>query len=430
MEGYHSKYSFRTFLILATGQTVSIVGSGLTGFTLGIWIYQKTHSATQFALIMLCAFLPAIFISPVAGVIVDRYNRKWVMIAADTGAGLCTLSVALLFITGKLVLWHIFLFGGLTSMCGAFQSPAFTSTFSLLVSEDQLGRANGLWQTGQSLGQIVSPVVAGFLVIRIGVQGVMMIDFATFLFAVTTTLAVRFPRLEISPELKKAQMSLFSEFLVGVNYVRHRAGLFSLLGISALSNYCVGIIIVLFTPMMLNLTTPETLGRVFSIGGFGGFLGGVLLSVWGGPKRKIMGFLGFMFVSGLFTMLCGLKPSMALIAGALFGVFFTIPLINGCDQVIWQKKIPPEIQGRVFSARNMIGMSMMPISFLCAGPFADRIFEPLFATGGALVPLFGPIFGTGPGRGIGFLFSILGLLISLITVIGYTYRPLRNVEAE
>ena len=174
----------RVFLVVWLGQVVSVVGSGLTSFALGLWVYERTGSVTPYALTGLFAVLPSVLLSTLAGVLVDRWDRRRVMLLSDTGAGLATLAVALLFLTGRVQVWHIYLATAVSAAFSTCQRLAYTATTAQLVSKERLGRANGLVQFGQAASEILAPTLAGILLLTVKVQGVLLIDFATFLFAV------------------------------------------------------------------------------------------------------------------------------------------------------------------------------------------------------------------------------------------------------
>ena len=421
---------FRTFLLIWFGQTISLTGSGLTGFALGVWVFLRTGSVTQFALISLFTSLPGIVFSPIAGALVDRWDRRWAMILSDSGAGLCTLSVALLLLAGRLEVWQIYIAMAASSTFSAFQWPAYSAATTLLVPKEHYGRASGLVQISEAVAQIASPVMAGALIGTIQVWGVMLIDFATFLFALVTLLVIRVPRPESTVEGKAGQGSLLHEAAYGWKYILARPGLLGLLLFFATTNFTSGIVGVLFTPLVLYFTTPAVLGTLLSIGGVGFLAGSLLMSTWGGPKRRIYSILGFSLLQGCALFLAGFPPQVVILGAAAFIFFFGLPLINGCSQAIWQSKTAPDVQGRVFAVRRMIAWSSLPISYLLAGPLADRVFEPLLVPGGALTNSIGRIIGVGAGRGIGLLFIILGIITLLAALVGYLYPRLRRVEIE
>ncbi len=420
----------RTFVVIWLGQLVSLTGSGLTGFALGVWVYQRTGSVTQFALISLFTALPGILFSPLAGAFVDRWDRRWAMILSDTGAGVCTLIVALLLLAHRLQVWQIYLLMAVSSTFSAFQWPAYSAATTMLVPKEHLGRASGMTQIGQALAQIASPTLAAVLMGIIQVEGVILIDFATFLFAVGTMLAVRIPHPTSTAEGQAGKGSIFREAAYGWKYITARPGLLGLLLLFATTNFTTGIVQVLFTPLVLSFTTAAALGTILSIGGLGFLIGSVTMGVWGGPKRRIYGIYSFLLLQGLVLFAAGVPPQTAILATAAFLFFFSLPIINGCSQAIWQSKTAPDVQGRIFAVRRMIAWSSLPLAYLVAGPLADRIFEPLMAQGGALAASVGRWLGTGKGRGIGLLYILLGTLVLAATAGGYSYPRLRRVEIE
>jgi MFS family permease len=422
--------SFRTFLVVWLGQSVSLLGSSLTGFALGVWVYQRTGSVTQFALISLFTALPGIVFSPLAGALVDRWDRRWAMMLSDCGAGVCTLGMALLLLAGRLEVWHIYVAMAFSSTFSAFQWPAYSAATTLLVPREHLGRSGGMVQLSEAVAQIVSPAAAGLLMGVIGIQGVILIDFATLLFALGTLLTVRIPRPPASGEGKQARGSLLREAAFGWTYLRSRPGLLGLLLFFATTNFATGIVGVLFTPLVLGFTTVKVLGMLMSIGGFGFLAGSLAMSAWGGPRRRILGILGANLVMGIVLFAAGFPPRVSILGGAAFLFFFGNPITNACSQAIWQAKTAPDVQGRVFAVRRMIAWAALPLAYAIAGPLADRVFEPLLAVGGPLAGSVGRIVGVGTGRGIALMFVILGMLLLLAAAVAYLHPRVRNVDVE
>jgi MFS transporter, DHA3 family, macrolide efflux protein len=418
------------FSLVWFGQVVSFMGSGLTAFALGVWVYQKTGSVTQYSLITISSRLPAIIIAPIAGALIDRWDRRWAMIFSDTGASLGILAIALLYIGGNLQVWHICLALLVSAGLGAFQWPAYSSAITMMVPKRHYGRAAGMLQVGEALGHVVSPALGGLLLVSIALYGIFLIDFATFLFSICTLLLVRIPSPRKTSEVIGTRKSLLHEVAYGWRYVTSRRGLLALLIFFAMTNSMGGFILVLTTPMVLSFASPSVLGTVLSVGGSGMLVGSVLISAWGGPRKRMRMIFGFQLVIGLCFILAGLRPSAGLITVAAFFFFFSLPLVNGSSQAIWQSKIAPEVQGRVFAVRRMIAWSSLPLSYMAAGPLAEYVFEPLLTKGGPLASTVGRVIGVGPGRGIGFLFIILGGLTLLIVSAGYLYPRLRLLEDE
>jgi DHA3 family macrolide efflux protein-like MFS transporter len=419
----------RTFFIIWLGQVVSTVGSSLTGFVLGVWVYQQTESATQFALIAACATLPSILLAPVAGALVDRHDRRTVMIVADFAAAASTAALALLWWTGTLEVWHIWVASAFAAAANAFQIPAYSASVTLLVPREQLGRVNGLAQLGGALG-IIAPVIAAGLVAAVGVTGVMAIDLGTFLFAVACLMVVRIPRPEASAAGAAARGSLRREAAFGWRYLRERPALMWLIVLFAVFNFFISMSAVLVQPLILSFSSVGTLGWLMMAGGSGMLVGSLVMGAWGGPKRRIHGVLGFVSLGGLALFAHGLAPSPWLIAVVAPAFLFTIPIVSASTMVILQTRTPPDVQGRVFATVRMVSMIAMPAAYFLAGPLADAVFEPAMAPGGALAGVLGGLIGTGEGRGIALMFMVSGLMLTASAVAAYGSAQIRGVEDE
>lgn len=417
------------FVALWAGQVVSLVGSGLTGFALGVWVLERTGSVTRFALISLATTLPGIILAPFAGALVDRWDRRRALMLSDAGSALATLALALLLGSGRLEVWHIYLAMLASSTFSAVQWPAYTSSMALLVPKRHLGRASGLVQFGYAAAQILSPLAAGVLVGALQVHGVILVDFATFLVSLAVLLAVRIPRPAPSGEVP-AGGSFLREAAFGWTYIAARPGLLAMLLLFAGLNASGGFVQVLITPMVLkSFGSTELLGLILSVAGCGMLAGGLLMSAWGGPRRRVEAILALIAIAAAALVAGGLRPDPWLVGAAAFVYMAAFPLMNGCSQAIWSAKVPAEVQGRVFAVRRAVAWSTTPVAFFLAGPLADRA-ERLLAPGGALAPRLGPWLGSGPGRGIGLLFIAFGALTLAIGVVGALYPRLRRLERE
>jgi len=420
--------SMRTFFTVWGGQLVSILGSTMSAFGLQLWVYAETGSVTNLALVALAFALPAVLISPFAGALVDRWDRRKVMLASDAVAGVATLCVAGLYATDSLHLWHIYVLVAVGSMGSAFQAPAWLASIPLLVPKPHLGRANGLVQLNDGLSLVMAPALAGVVLVASGLGAILLIDVATFLFAVGTLAVVRFPR----PEGHAATStgSMLGDAAAGWRYVRERGGLFGLLWVYAGVNFSLSFGNVLFIPLVVAFASESAAGGVLSAAGFGAVAGSVAVSAWGGPKKRVRGTMIAIVGAGLGVALAGVRPSLVLVAASAFALMAMVPVANTSSQVLWQLKVPPAMQGRVFAIRRMISQAISPIAILASGPLADRVFEPLMAEGGALAGSVGSVIGVGPGRGVGLMFIVTGLLTALLGVVGYLAPRVRNIETE
>ncbi|HWF05960.1 MAG TPA: MFS transporter [Candidatus Angelobacter sp.] len=424
----HTFRGFIVFLIIWLGQLVSQVGSGLTTFALGVWIYMQTGSVSRFAIVFLAGSVPAMLIYPFASALVDRWNRRSVMIACNSALALNSLVLIGLFWSGRLAIWHMYTAVAFASLVNAFNWPAYSTIVPLLVEKKDFGRANGMMQVAEGVAQLIAPVVAGILIVTIHIRGVLLIDCATFLFAIVTLLIVRVPA--VSHAEGDAPKSLLREAAYGWSYIASRAGLLGLMMLFAFINFQTGVIEVLAQPLILSFASPAVMGRALSIAGSGVLVGSVIMSIWGSPRRLMLGILGFYLLESLAFMLVGWRPSLVPATGFAFFAFFCLPIVNGSYSTLLNMKVALGAQARVFGASRMMTSLTQPMGYLLAGPLADKVFGPWMAVGGPLSGNVGKILGVGPGRGIGLLFVVMGALGIAVTVAGYFYKPLRMLESD
>lgn len=419
----------RLFSVIWSGQFFSLLGTYMSQFALSIWAWQKTGEATALALVALFSFGPSVIMFPIAGALVDRWNRKLVMMISDVASGIATIAVFLLLSSGRLEIWHLYVTGAFTGIFQSFQWPAYSASTSIIVEKKDYARASGMLSLADSISNIVAPAAAGILISFIGVAGILTIDIATFLIAVGILLVVVVPQ----PPKRVDKKSILSDTLFGFNYIAKRKGLLGLQLNFFASNLVMGIAFTVLTPMLMLRTGNDTMitGTVQAAFGVGGVVGGLILSAWGGPKRRIDGvFLGMAGSCLLGMPLLGIAQTPALLMAGAFLTMVFIPTSNGSNQAIWQSKVAPEVQGRVFATRALIATLSSPIGMAIAGPLADVVMTPAMAPGGALSGLFGWLVGTGPGAGIGLLFVFLGLIGAAITFSGYAFKSVRDVEKE
>jgi MFS family permease len=429
-----TKTDFSAFSRVWFGQVVSLLGSGLTSFALGVWAYQTTKEVTDYALIALFTVLPTLLLSLISGALVDRWNYRIVMLVSDAASALTTLFIASLYYFGRLEIWHIYVAVAANASFAAFQQPAYAALTSKLVPSGQMGRAAGMMQVGLAVSELLPPLLAGVLIMQIGLTGVILIDFGTFLFAVAMLMLVKIPLQSGTNRTREGKSwnvsELFNETRIGWKYIAARPGLLGLLAYFMIANFASGIINSILVPLLLTITIPSVLGLIISIAGGGMLTGSLVVSAWGGPKRRIQGVLNFEFIKGLGIILIGLRPEIWLVALGATLAHFAIPFAAASNQAIWQEKIPQEIQGRIFAIRQMVARSMMPLAFLVAGPLADHVFEPLMKSPRGLFAVIGTITGIGAGRGMGLLFSLMGLVIIAAVITGMFTPVIRNVEDD
>ncbi|PON17431.1 MFS transporter [Candidatus Entotheonella serta] len=361
------------------------------------------------------SFGATVVVSPFAGVVVDRFDRRWVLIGADTGAGLMTCLLLLLYSTSNLQGWHLYLTAALTGVFEAFQLPAFTAATTMLVPKSAYTRVSGMRSLNTSIAEIGAPLLDGTLLSVIGLAGVMVIDLVSFLFAVSTLLWVRIPRPTQVAEAVAETRSTWRDMGTGFGFILQRPGLVGLLLIYAGINLLGTLTYLALMPTMVLARSGSdrmVLASVQAALGLGGLGGGLCVSLWGGPKRRIHGILvaaGISFLLGDFLFAIGREVIIWMVAA--FVAAFFIPFIFAANRAIWQSKVPPALQGRVFSVQGMLQRAMMPVGYLVAGPLADHVFEPAMSANGTLTPIFGYLTGTGPGAGMALMFAGTAILV-------------------
>lgn len=417
----------RTFLLIWLAHLVSSLGSGLTYFALGIWVYQRTGSAAALTSIVMAAALPGILLLPFAGAFVDRWDRRRVLVGAQIGSAVCIGLLLALLRMGNLQVWQICILSGAGAIFGAFEWPALSVASTVLVPKEQLGRANGLIQLAQSSAFILSPLLAGFLMPYIALDGLLIADIASYTFAVIVLLATKFGGGPVKLEGTEPS-SLLREMKDGWRYIAEHPGLFWMAMLFASLNFPLNIAQVLLTPLVLSFATPAKLGGVIASYGIALLAGGIAVSVRGVPKSRVKAILTIIVIQGFALLLAGLHASALLIGVSMFILAFGIPLQMSANQALWQVKVPVEIQGRTFAVRRMLSQFSVPIAYYAAGRLADRWFEPLLAQHGTLAATIGSVIGTGKGRGIALLVMCSGAALLALSAVAWAAPKLHSIE--
>jgi MFS transporter, DHA3 family, macrolide efflux protein len=420
----------KTFLLVVLGQVASMLGSAMTTFALSLWAWEVTGRATALSLTVLAGFAPTIFLCPIAGVLVDRWNRKLVMMLSDMAAATATLVLLLLYLGGRLRIGHLYAANAFIGIFAAFQFPAFSAAITTLVPKAQYGRANGLMWLAGPTANVFGPILAAALVGVIGTAGVMIVDLCTAAVAVGLLLAIRVPQPTAEPEGRR--VGLWRDMTYGFHYIFRRPSLLGLQAIFFAKNlFSYPVQIALLTPMILARGGNDELllGAVQSFGAAGGVVGGLVLSAWGGPRRRVHGvLLGTAGLHLLGQCVLGLGRAGWVWMAANFALFFFHPIVNGTNQAIWQAKVPPHIQGRVFSARRLIAQLPTSFAMLAIGPLADRVFEPAMLAGVTRPGWMTWLIGAGPGAGMALMMVIGGTVGTTIGLLGYCVPAIHRVE--
>jgi len=417
------------FTVVWAGQLISLMGTALFSFAIGIWLYQRTGLATTFTSMIFFANIPRIILSPFAGAVVDRWDRKLTMMVSDLATGMITIVIFFLMWRGSLEIWHLYALMAFSSAFESFQFPAFSSAISMLVEKRHFARTSAMLSLAEEGSRVLAPILAAALIVVVKLEGIILIDIITFIVAIGALLIVPIPQPKQSEAGRKAGRGLLKEAGYGFRFFLANP---SLLGLQ-INFFMVNLLAmstVLRTPMILARTGNDevALGIVASIAAIGGVAGGVVMSIWGGPQRRIHGVLRGLILANLGRFIMGLGQEVIVWSVTGFFVLFFIAICNSSNQAIWQSKTPPDVQGRVFAARRFTGQLSFPLAGLIAGPLSDNWFEPAMAAGGSLAPIFGGLVGTGPGAGMSLLILLSALVGIMIPVVSYAIPVFRNVE--
>lgn len=418
----------RVFAWVWLSQLLSLTGSALTGFGLGVWVYQQTGSVLDYSLVVACVATPPLIIAPWAGAWVDRMDRRVVMIVADSGAALCTAAIGLLLWRGRLEVWQLLLFNALAAACQTFQRPAFHAAVTTLLPKSVLGRASGLMQLAFAIPTLIAPMLATFLLAAIELKGIIVVDLACFGIATGVLLSTRFPRLAVAPQPAGPHRSALREFAAVLAYIRERQSLGMLLGYVGVQSFLVGMVVVLMTPIVLATFSASALGTILTFGGVGMLMGALLMSAWGGPRRRVLGIMPFDILLGAAVVVGGIGSSIPLFSACALVAMMCGPVISGCDQTLWRHKVPPALQGRLFALRDVLLNAVMPLAAVMGGLAADHCFEPWMMPGGLLADSAGAWIGVGKGRGVGLMFIAIGALTIALAIAALLHPAMRRLD--
>jgi MFS family permease len=419
--------SFSRFMILWAGQLLSGLGNGMTAFALGVYVYNKTGSATGFAMVVLSLFLPSILLRPAGGVLADRFDRRLMIILGDTGSAAGILFLLVSFINGDPALWKIYSGVTVTSAFTAIQNPAYKASLTDMLTEQQFSRGSGLIQLASSAQHLISPALAGLLLAVSNVKTIMIIDLLTFITAVISVMVIKKKML---PSVKPLKQNFFNDMRKGWNALTSKSGVFILIMIISLVTFFVGFLQTLFAPMMLSITDSPTLGISQSTAASGMLLSSLVLGIFAVTKNYRKMLVTGLVLAGFFFAMIGVTDNILFITGSAFFFFCALPFINTSADVLVRKNIPNEMLGRAWGIIGVLSQGGFIAAYITAGFLADHVFNPLFNKGGALASTAGRIIGTGPGRGIGFMFIISGICVVITALITSQIKSLHSLETK
>ncbi|KAF5041108.1 Major Facilitator Superfamily protein [anaerobic digester metagenome] len=419
----------KNFLIIWVGELVSSIGSGMTAFALSIYVYQLTRSVTYVSLITLLAFMPTVLLSPLGGILADRYDRRLLMICGDVFSGLGVLYILFNLKMGNQGILPILIGVSISSIFVSLMEPAYRATVSDLLTQEEYGKASGMVQMAGNAKYLISPALAGLLLHISDISLILALDFGTFIITVSSIFIARSHMQK--PMKKETKSSLKKEFQEGFQVASKNREIRSLIMIMTLVCFFLGFIQTLTAPMILAVSDAKTVGYIESFCAAGMLVSSIFIGIFG---IKNNGYRKILMISavlcGLFMALVGVKTNLYFVSLMLFMFFLTLPFINSCAEVLLRSNIPNELQGRVWGLVSLLTQTGMIIAFASCGVIADAVFEPMFQDSGFLTNSIGRIIGIGQGRGIGFMLILsgIGMILSML-VLGRS-RGSKNINIE
>jgi MFS transporter, DHA3 family, macrolide efflux protein len=420
----------RGFLLLWLGQAFSLLGGSMALFAVTLWIYQRTGQATPVALLGFFNLAPMVLFGLFTGALVDRHDRRWMILMSDLASLVVNLFLIAFALSGSLAVGQLYAAAFVLGIFQTFQWPATSAAITVMVDKQHYARAASLLEMAGMSSGILAPLLAGSLFGFIGLGGVLALTTLGSALAIVSVFFIALPPPKEPGEASRP--SLLLEVQEGLLYILRRPPLVGLQSTFTAGNFFFTLSYSLLAPFILAKTHNNALafGWVETAGAVGGLAGSGLIALFGGPRNKVFGILaGWVGVGLTGLLVIGIGPTLPYwILGSFLGSALG-SLNYTSNQALWQSKVPPDLQGRVFAVRRLIGMGFSPLASLAAGPLADRLLEPAMRQGGSLAPLLGPIFGVGPGSGIAILFAGSGLATALVGIVAWCVPFTRNTES-
>ena len=416
---------FGNFIFLWATQTLSRLGSSLTPFALILWAYGKTGSALSTALLTVSSYIPYILLSLLVGTLTDRMNKKRLMLISDTSAALCTLTILFVWLSGNLELWHLYLVNAITGTAQTFQQPASEVATTLVTPEDKYQKAGSLNALAYSVINMASPVIATTLYSVGGLTLVIIVDLSTFTVAFLSLLF--FVRI---PEMKKEKHKdshIMMDLKEALSFLRTNMGILQVILFLAAINFIASIYNAALPAMILSFESESVLAAVQSTAGIAMIIGSAIAAMLPTPKSRVRMIIISLFISMSTEnfMLAFFRNPIMWCVGAFLG-WLCIPVMNTNLDALMRSQIPSSIQGRVYSARNMLQFFTIPLGYLAGGFLVDTVFEPFMVYKSDTV--LNLLFGTGKGSGAAFLFAVIGVMGVLVCVVFSKLKAMRNLE--
>jgi DHA3 family macrolide efflux protein-like MFS transporter len=416
-----------TFYLLLVTEAVSALGSQISSFAVGIWLFRETGQATPLALIWFFQSLSQVLAATFAGPLADHVDRRRLMLIAEIGMATTSTLLLVSFVSGAFQVWHLYVLTFAQAAFATLQGPAFQASTTMLVPDAHRDRANAAQMISGPAAGVLGPAVTGVLYAVIGVTGAIVADIATFVLAALVLAVVRIPQPPESAAGSALVGGIGAQLLVGFRYLFARMALLGLCAFFSLINFLALLGFGVLTPYTLDrLNDTAKLGLVLSALNVGAVAGGVLMTVWGGTRPRIHTIMLGVLIGSAAIFLFGVARNTLTMAASLFVFGATSPMINAPFFSILQAKVAPDVQGRVFAAITQVTGLITPLALLLSGPLADRVFEPARTT--AAWRWIAPLVGSGKGAGIGLMFVSTGVLLIVLSLAVYASNSIRRLE--
>ena len=417
----------KNFYKLWLGELISNIGSGMTAFALSVYIYEKTGSVSYVSLITLLSFMPSIILSPIGGLLADRYDRRLLMIIGDLFSGLGLIYILWNIQAGEKSIVPIFVGITFSSIFTSLLEPSYRATLTDILEEENYAKASGLIQAAGSAKYLISPVIAGMILSVADIRVILLLDILTF---ITTCLMIFLVRKSMNSETQNYKKDSFKGLLEGLFIIKENRGVYSLVIIMFFVCFFMGFIQILIRPMILALSSVKTAGMMESLCAVGLLIGSLWIGIAGIKKNYSKILAVACFFCGIFMSMTGVNENLAIIGISTFLFFSTLPFMNSCADVLVRVSIPNELQGRVWGLISLITQMGTVAAYIISGVMADYVFEPMFNKNGILVENIGIIIGTGKGRGIGFMLILSGIGMLIMAIVIWKNREIREVSEK
>ena len=417
----------KNFYKLWLGELISSIGSGMTAFALSVYVYKKTGSVSYVSLITLLSFMPSIVLSPIGGLLADRYDRRLLMIIGDLFSGLGLVYILWSIQAGEKSIVPIFVGITFSSIFTSLLEPSYRATLTDILEEENYAKASGLIQVAGSAKYLISPVIAGMILSVADIRVILLLDILTF---ITTCLMIFLVRKSMNSETQNYKKDSFKGLLEGLFIIKENRGVYFLVIIMFFVCFFMGFIQILIRPMILALSSVKTAGIMESLCALGLLIGSLWIGIAGIKKNYSKILAVACFFCGIFMSMTGVNENLNIIGISTFLFFSTLPFMNSCADVLVRVSIPNELQGRVWGLISLITQMGTVVAYIISGIMADYVFEPMFNKNGILVENIGIIIGTGKGRGIGFMLILSGIGMLIMAIVIWKNGEIREVSEK